>query len=205
MAGSLPGVVSLHLVEGRAKIFIDIRKRMKAPMKGGGGLVVAHIMRQGPGSVDDQFKQSSEFTDTGAQIPWKKTQPFGNRPAPAKTLIRTGRLRAAWTGRGAGALTRITAKRVMIGPDPKRFPQAGMFQRIGWTIIRPKKMGKGGRTKMHWFLGMTYGVWISEARLKRGLRIEGRRVGVNPKMMKRASVALRDFLISGNASTAANI
>jgi hypothetical protein len=73
-----------------------------------------------------------------------------------------------------------------------------MFQRHGVTVIHPRQMGKGGRSKMHWFLGLTYGVWISDARLRgRGIRVKGRPVSINPQMMHRASYALEAWIIRG--------
>ena len=199
---ALKGLVSIQLRPGRGRRFDEIRTRLQRPLAGRGGTIVAQVMRKGEGSVAAQFKAETELLFRGGRSPWKRTQPFGRRAAPAKTLQRTGALRRAWTGDGPGSLTMTRANRVTIGVDTARFPQAAMFQRLGLTLVRPKQAGPRGRSAMGWFLGMRYGVWISEARLKRGLAIEGRRVSINPAMMKRVKVSLLDWIVTGTASIA---
>jgi hypothetical protein len=192
-------ILKLKLPRTQVRRFDEIRRRLERPLAGGGGTAVATVMRKGPGSVDAQFKAEAEFLFGGGRSPWKKTQRFGNRPAPRKTLQRSGALKRAWTGKGAGSITIRRANRVTIGVEGARFPQAPVFQSRATTIVRPRQMGKGGRTKMHWFLGLTYGVWISDERLRRGLELRPRRVSINPLMLKRASTALLDWVIRGRA------
>ena len=197
------GILNIRLPRSQVRRFDEIRTRLECPLAGGGGAAVAAVMRKGRGSVDAQFKAEAEFLFAGGRAPWKKTKRFGSRPAPRKTLQRTGALKRAWTSGGAGSLTITRSNRVRIGVDTARFPQAVMFQRHGTTVIHPRQMGKGGRSKMHWFLGLTFGVWISDARLRgRGIRVKGRPVSINPQMMHRASSALEAWIIRGKRPVA---
>lgn len=204
----MAGVLSVREVARgpgrRMKRFEDVQKRLKRPMRGGGHRVVAHIMRIGGGSVSDQFRTQTYFSQFGARVPWKRTKPFGTQPAPRRTLDRTGALKRAWTG-GTGSVTRHTDVKVQIGVDQTRFPQAGRLQSTSATLTRPVHMGARGRTKMHWYLGMKLGVWISDRRLMMGLKVQPRRLGVNPEMMKRISVGMEDFLLTGKAAVARNV
>jgi hypothetical protein len=196
------GILRVKLPPTQVRRFDEIRRRLERPLAGGGGQAVAAAMRKGPGSVDAQFRAEAEFLFGGGRAPWKKTGRFGNRPPPRKTLQRTGALRRAWTGKGAGSITVTRANRVTIGVDGARFPQAPVFQRRGSTFVRPRQMGKGGRSKMHWFLGLTYGVWIPDSRLQQGLEIRPRRVSINPIMLDRAGAVLLDWIVRGKAPAA---
>lgn len=197
------GLLNIKLPRTQVRRFDEIRTRLERPLAGGGGAAVAATMRKGRGSVDAQFKAEAEFRFGGGRAPWKKTKRFGSRPAPRKTLQRSGALKRAWTGTGAGSITLSRANRITIGVDGARFPQAPVFQRHGSTFIRARQMGKGGRSKMHWFLGLTYGVWIPDSTLRgTGVEIKGRPVSINPLMMHRASSALEAWIIRGKAPTA---
>jgi hypothetical protein len=187
------------LSPGRGKRFEAIKKRLKKPYQGGGATMVANAIRFGEGSIQEQFKTTTYYTRRGARVPWKPTKPFGNRPAPKRTLHRTGALERAWLGRDAASITRWSGNRLLLGVSTARFPHAGVFQKVSATLIRPKKMGKRGRYAMGWKLGLTYGVWISNRRLEMGLRIDPRRVGVSPRAVQRANASLRDFIITGKA------
>jgi hypothetical protein len=163
-------------------------------------------MRLGKGSLAAQFAAQAEFKFRGGRVPWKRTERFGNRPPPPKTLQRTGALKRAWTGRGSGSITIKSPNKVTIGVNTTLFPQAPVFQRLGLTIVRPdsSKPVTRGRTAMGWTLGLRFGAWISEARLKRGLAIEGRRLSVNPVMMSRAKKSLLGWIVTGENSTRGN-
>lgn len=187
------------------KFFEKVKKRMNRPFASGGYLVAAHVMRNGSGSVSEQFRTTTYHTRGGARVSWKKTKAFGRLPAPKRTLHRTGSLEAAWTARGSGSFTAHTGTKVVIGVDSRRFPQADRLQSISATLTRPRKKGAQGRSRMHWFLGMRFGVWISDRRLNMGLRVDPRRLGINPEMMKRVSVAMREFIRTGKASGAKSI
>ena len=174
-----------------------MKKRMKRPLQGGGAALIARAIRFGEGSIEEQFRTTSYYSQHGARVPWKPTKPFGNRPPPKRTLHRTGALERAWLGQDPGSITRHTGNILQIGVSTAKFPHAGVFQKVSATLIRPKTMGKRGKYKMGWKLGLTYGVWISNRRLEMGLRIDPRRLGLSPRALQRANVVLRDFIISG--------
>lgn len=156
----------------------------------------------GPGSTNDQFNREAEGTQFG-YIQWPRTKPFGNRPAPVKTLQRTGALKRAWTGSQPGALFDAKGNTFMIGVDTNLFPGAGVFQGYAPAIVRPLKSTlKTRRTAMHSYLGMQFGAWISEARLMRGLVIPNRRVNASPEMRARVADLLARWLV-GEAPTRA--
>jgi hypothetical protein len=187
--------MSIRPPKGRR--FEDIKKGMKSPFLGDGGTAAAKAMRRGPGSIEAQFKAQAEFPRRGGRVPWKRTKAFGNRRPPAKTLQRTGALMRAWTDQGPGALTIKGRRKIAVGVDSARFPQAVVFQRQRDTLIRAKTIGAQGRYAMHWYLGMHLGVWISQRRLRAGLRIVPRRVSVNPDMMENVGNAVAKHLAGG--------
>lgn len=154
----------------------------------------AAIMRLGPGSVGDQFAQQATHGEGGIAA-WAPAKAFGNRAAPPKTLERSGGLRRGWTGRGPGGIVQVATDRVAVGVDASVFP-AVVAQMHGATI-RPKRMGKRGRSAMGWFLGMTYGVWLSEERLRRGLVIPARPVAVNLAMSGRVAKLIATYVTTG--------
>jgi hypothetical protein len=57
--------------------------------------------------IEGEFAGSYWQSKGGGQRGWLPTRRFGNVPPPPSTLVRSGRLRNAWLGRGAGAVTRI--------------------------------------------------------------------------------------------------
>ena len=160
------------------------------------GEFVHKTMRFGPGSIDAQFAAEAEMPAGGGSNPWAKTKPFGNRPAPAKTLQRSGRLRGAWLGQAAGAISESTPNSFYVGVDSALYPPAGVFQSLTPTVVKPKKLAKGGKgSAMRYFLGLTFGVWISEARLRAGLVIPPRRVGASPVMQQRVANLLKNWIV----------
>lgn len=152
------------------------------------------IMRIGPGSVGEQFDQEAEQVGTST-LKWPKTKPFGNRPAPAKTLQRSGALRAAWLG-GAGAYDITSQNAFGFGVTHALIPYARVHQSLSPTVVRSRKQARNRKgTAMHYFLGLTYGAWISEERLRRGLVIPPRRVGIGETMKKRVANFLVDWVL----------
>jgi hypothetical protein len=141
-------------------------------------------------------------------IPWAKTKPFGNKPAPKKTLHGSGGYRSAFLG-GAGAIQRVTANSVEVGVDPVMFPMVKIHQgRYASRRVKPKekvkKLGPNyGQWTMRWFLGLTYGVWIKNSKLSKGVLIPRRRVSLATATKKEISTYLaRDIKarIRGGAS-----
>ena len=159
------------------------RTVLQTPFGQGRGLQVAKIMRTGPKGVYRQFVDQTEYRGTSA-IPWARTKPFGKKPAPRKTMLGSGLYRSAWMG-GAGGTERITSTSVEIGVDRGLFPQARIHQsRSAKTKIKPT-------VRMRWFLGLTYGVWLSKATMRKGITIARRRVSVASDTRKAALLFLR--------------
>jgi hypothetical protein len=186
-------MLQFQLQPGRSPRSLAIAERMRAPLPASVSLGLAGVMRQGPGSTGDQFARQAEM-GARASIFWKRTLPFGNRPAPARTLHRTGGLQAAWTGTGPGAVTETRHNGVRIGVDRVRFPQARMFQRSGVTPIRVTP-------KSRVYLGMEFGVWLRKDRTH--LYVEGRPLSVNTLMLDRARKVVLGYFLKGEAAAVA--
>lgn len=155
---------------------------------------VFQAMRFAPGGgVATQYASQAEIS-MGGLLPWPKTHAFGTRPAPLRTLHESGALESGWLG-GAGSISRATPNSFAIGVSAAAFPQARVFQAQGPTVIRPRKMGKRGRSAMAWRLGMLFGVWLSEERLRQGLVIQPRRVSINREMLRAVRAEIRSYLL----------
>lgn len=181
-----------QLQEGRSERSLRIRERMEQPLPRHVTEALAGVMRRGPGSVADQFDRQTEM-GARASIRWRRTRAFGNRPAPSRTLHRTGALRSAWTG-GAGARTDYRPNGVSIGVDRVRFPQAAVFQRSGITPIPVTR-------KMRFALGLNpeIGVWLRAS--TRRLLVQGRPVSVNGVMLDRARKVVMGWYVRGEAAS----
>jgi hypothetical protein len=154
----------------------------------------AEAMRFGSRSVDEQLDAGVEMSGNSS-FPWERTKPFGSRHAPRRTLQRDGVLREAWLGGGAGADEGGDGSSVFVGVDTGAVPYAGVFQRDSPVHWRAKSRGAGGRLKAQTYLGLEYGVWISEERLLEGWDIPPRRLGVSDDMAERVGdVILRHAL-----------
>ena len=182
-----------------SKRFQDMKKRLKRPLQDGGAQLIARAVRFGEGSIEEQFRTTTYYSRRGARVPWKPTKPFGNRKAPKRTLYRRGNLQRAWLGQDPGSITRWSGNKLVLGVSTAKYPQAGIFQKVSASLIRPRpgNFGKRGRYKMGWKLGLTYGVWLSNRRLEMGLRVDPRRIGLSPRAIQRASSALVHFIING--------
>lgn len=180
------------------------------------GQEAARILRFGARGVKAQFADQTEYRGK-ASMPWKKGHDFGIRKAPAKTMHGTGAYRAAWLG-GANSFVIISSNSVRIGVKESAFPQVKVHQgRYAVRVIKPKttmrahttsrKKGKNGSVSvvtksttdynMRWKLGLTYGVWFSKKRLKKGLRLHRRRLSVASATKKEISTFLaRDVKVA---------
>lgn len=173
--------------------FDRIRKNL--PLKASITREIANrVMRQGAGSVAEQRRRQATQTGAGREIPWRKTKPFGKLAAPARTLHRTGALDQQWAGVGPGAITRATSTRIEIGVTG----YGALFQRRTAWLVKARKLARGDRRlAMQLYLGMVRGAWISEAKLKQGLRNVPRRVDVSRKMLQRTGETIMRYLPSG--------
>ena len=154
------------------------------PFADGRGREAVKIMRTGPKGVYRQFVDQTEYRLNTA-TPWARTKNFGNRKAPRKTMLGSGTYRSSWMG-GAGAIEQITKTSVEIGVDAGLNPQVRIHQsRKASTKIKPT-------VRMRWFLGLTYGVWLSKATMRKGITIARRRVSVSSDVRKAVGKMLRE-------------
>jgi hypothetical protein len=187
----MAGFISFHLQEGRAPRTAQIRERMRGPLPRPVTSAMADTARRGPGSAEDQFRHQAEMA-MNASFPWKRTLAFGSRPAPRRTLHDKGALEAAWTGRGAGSVTRHGPNGVTIGVDSRVFPQARMLQRAGITFIRVTP-------KSRLYLGLAFGVWLRKS--TRHIKVQGRRVSMNRTILGRARKPVSRYYLHGETAS----
>ena len=154
------------------------------------GAAAAKIMREGTKGVRAQFVDQTEYRLNTAS-PWARTKPFGTRKA-GKTMLGSGAYKSAFLG-GAGAITRVTPVSVEIGVDKVLFPQVAIHQGKRPSVtVKPKARTKGGKDwKMRFFLGLTYGVWMSRKRIEQGFKIPRRRVSVSSAVRKEVLKMIR--------------
>lgn len=147
------------------------------------GQAAAKIMREGTRGVYRQFVDQTEYR-LNSSSPWARTKPFGSRKA-GKTMLGSGAYRSAFMG-GAGSITRVTPVSVAIGVSAAVFPQVKIHQGDKSSVtVKPRARTKGGKDwKMRFFLGLTYGVWMSKKRIEQGFKIPRRRVSVSSAVRK---------------------
>ena len=160
------------------------KKILERPLLDSRGKQAVKLLRFGTRGISDQFKDQTEYRGTGS-APWEKTQDFGTRKAPRKTMQASGGYRAAWLG-GAGGVENISANAIEIGVDRGKFKQVAIHQGSApFVKVYPKKRAKGGKDwAMRFFLGLTYGVWLTKKRLEMGLKIPRRRLSVSSDVRK---------------------
>ena len=75
-----------------------------------------------------EFETGAWESAGGGRVGWKKTLGFGNREAPGKTLIRTGKLRNAYQGGPGGIDIRNVAGGVEFGVSGAAIPYAAVHR-----------------------------------------------------------------------------
>lgn len=124
-----------------------------------------------------EFARGGGFSPSGAFNPWKRTQPFGDRPAPSVPLGGSGgSLARAWGG-GAGGFSFVRGKRIVLGVT---LPYAAVHRggteapskRV--TVIKAKRFTSSGQALMRLKFISAFGVFVSEAKVRSGMRIPGR-------------------------------
>lgn len=156
-------------------------------------------MRFGPDSISDQLDRGVTL-DGDTATAWDLTKPFGSRKTPRRTLQRTGALREQWLGIGASSTQRGDAQGVAVGVDTGSFPRAGIFQRRSpahWKADGGNRT-KSGQLKARIFLGVEYGVWVSERKALEGWDIPPRRVGVSTAMVRRVADLVGQWIVGGS-------
>lgn len=170
------------------------------PLSSTRGAEAMKILRFGTRGIRQQFADQMEYRGKSA-IPWKKGHDFGIKKAPAKTMIGTGGYMSAFLG-GAGGISKITPNTIEVGASATKFPQVKIHQgRFASRRIKPKekvaKLGPNyGQWTMRWFLGLTYGVWIKNSKLTKGLLVHRRRVSVSSAVNKEISKFLRRDILT---------
>lgn len=195
-------LISIRMAQGSspAERWHELLKRSEDLRPAHDG-ALATMRNGGEGSTFDQASSQAERTRGGAVLPWKRTQPFGRRPMPIRTLLASGRYRAAITSKAAGTIEIREPHRVGFTLDPTVFPQWRIFQASSPTVIRAKSAhrARNGRLAMQIFLGLTYGVWIREAKLLEGLIVEPRRISTNHPMRRRVAEVYRAYLVASTS------
>lgn len=156
---------------------------LKAPLLESRGAQAVKLLRFSQGGIRDQFTAQAEMRGSSV-IPWERTKPFGTKKAPRSTMQGKGDYRRSWLG-GPGSLEQISANMVKIGVDRGLHPQVAIHQGSRTSVtVKPRQKTKNGDWKMRFFLGLTYGVWLSKARIERGLKIARRRLSISTPVRK---------------------
>ena len=151
-------------------------------------------------SSDAEFRGAYWASPSGANIPWAPLVPFGSRPLGPILGGSQGRIARALRG-GPGSIRRATGDKVTNGA---RVPYAdthrggsGLDAGPGEVVIRPKRYRSDGSSYMGRFLGVNFGVWISERRLREGLRRRNRPFATdNPRLRKKIAERVQDNIVS---------
>lgn len=113
--------------------------------------------------IRGEFRGGYWLPPEGGRVRWPRTEAFGNRPAPARTMIGSGAYLSAWMG-GAGSVERITRRRAEFGVDSSRFPFARVHRATTTkqlTVAESKRPAEQVVSRrQRWFLGLTYGAWM---------------------------------------------
>jgi hypothetical protein len=172
-------------------------------------------------SVAREFLTRTWFSPSGVNRPWPAETPFGDKGSKKgggekKPLIDTGGYFAALMGRGSGSVVKVTPHQVSVGVDLAQFPWApyirggtGANIRLTPLLIKPTKVAKpkskdgkpaSADSPQHWalwwYLGLTYGVWLTRETLLAGIKLPPRpHLTANPQLTgKLQKLASRYFL-----------
>ena len=184
---------SVNVSSAGDKPFKAMRRRMEAPMlRQNFGFQAQGIIRnRSRGSIDEQFASGGLGT-------WAPRKPFGARPGSASPMNRTGAYRRAWTKAGPASVTIYGEKNLTIGVDSIIFPMMAAHQSGARSFrVRASARTSKGRLKMQMLLGLTYGVWMPEAKLIAGLEIPTRPVRMTQGIEASLSRELARYLATG--------
>lgn len=167
---------------------------LEAPFRGSRASAAIKAARS---VIRDEFSRGGYWNTSGGFVQWKRGHDFGDKKAQHPVLGGPGgRLGRAWLG-GAGGFSRTVEANsgVEIGvtlPWAHVHRGGNRVVRVNRvTVVKPKKSGARGRSAMGWWLGRNLRAWISEATLRRGLRIPARPHALaSPEMTKRVKTVL---------------
>lgn len=124
-----------------------------------------------------EFARGGGFSPGGSFNAWKRTKPFGNRPVPPVPLGGTsGPLARAWAG-GPGGFSFVRGKRIVLGVTLiyAAMHRGGVNTPSGRiTVVRAKRFTSSGQSLMRLKFISSFGVFVSEAKARAGMRIPGR-------------------------------
>lgn len=205
-----------------ASLLRDIRRRMAAPTAGKSGAAIAKAIRTGEGSLEEQIRRRTFIDERGASHPWTEPRYVrGDLPEPAAARERV--LWDAALGRSGASITRIKDNSVAISVDEARVGQSaaalgnkivssvpyfsfvtgGFNQRRTAATAQPVKPSLSranfpqARWAMWWFLGLTYGLWLTDAALKRGIPTPPKNMGISPAVRRRALDSVLRYIATG--------
>lgn len=176
--------------------------------------VMTEIGRMQRMSVRAEFRSESFFRKKGGRQPWKKTQAFGRRRSPSKTLQRSGDLKGAWLGTRPGGIFRVHARSVEVGVDGNEIEylarvRGGTTQDLDTRdyLVKPRKLANSRsnrqltgaqRYAMFWAVLRQHGVALTERTLERGMAVTPRPHGVfHQKLRDAAGRRVREFVTTG--------
>lgn len=124
-----------------------------------------------------EFARGGGFNPGGSFNAWKRTKPFGTRPAPSVPLGGlSGSLSSAWQG-GPGGFAFVRGKSVVIGVTLiyAAMHRGGVDIPSGKvTIVRAKKRTANGQSSMRLLFISKFAALVSERKVREGMRIPGR-------------------------------
>lgn len=205
-----------------AGLLREIQARMRSPLAGGSGKAVAGIIRTGKGSLEEQIRRRAFIDEAGGVHPWSEPR-YVRGALPEAAAARERILWDAALGRSAASITRIEANRVAISVDERQvgaasaqlgnkivssvpyftFVTGGFNIRRSSALAQPVKPSRSRRNfpqarwAMWWFLGLTYGLWLSDAGLKRGIPTPPKNLGISPEVRRRALDSVLRYISTG--------
>lgn len=190
---------------------LDVAPLMKGP--------IPKLLRS---NIAGQYVAQEWWTPDGRRVPWAKNADWpakGERSGgeqlggAKKPGIATGALYEANVGSGPGGFVRSGPRSCVVGVEQAKFPYlpfvrggTGAVIRTAPWIVRPRKLagGKWGRAKgpqryaMWWYIFLTFGITLSESKLREGIRIPTRPYGTkNPTLMRALTLLVGRHIAKG--------
>lgn len=168
-------------------------------------------------SVAGEFLNRHWAQPSGGFLPWAPNVPWGVQEGPGgsekKPLIASGKYYRALVQGGPGGFAIVTARTATVGVDLATFPYApfvrggvGALIRLTPLVIRAKKLVGGGKGDnkgprqyaMFFYLGLTFGVWLSLKKLEEGIRLPPRpHLTSNPALTKQIASKMASYILKG--------
>lgn len=184
------------------------------------------IVRHGAGSFAQQIAGRTFLGPAGEAVPW--TEPaYAVGPMPSRARDLENVMWNAVLG-GPGAVTRIVPNGAVVGvsdvtvrqlsasigngivstapyfgfvtgglENPRRIPAIARGVKRAKTTRNYKKEKQ--RYAMWWFLGLTWGFWMSDAQWQAGVSTPPKNLGVGKDVRRRLREVIRNYVISGQA------